>query len=172
MPSPIEKIKQLLESDFPEVVIEFHKADDASGFQFLSALSGDFEVAAEWKPNGNIGVSAFDASASSMDALYSPPDEWYARPEAAYHRIASLLLEKRETRPPVLKVAEVRHERRLTQEELSKKLRITQASYSKLERRGTVTIMALSKVIEAMGGKLRIQAIFPDTQDVRELTFK
>ena len=28
------------------------------------------------------------------------------------------------------------------------------------------------KVIEAMGGKLLIQAIFPDTQDVREITFQ
>jgi DNA-binding XRE family transcriptional regulator len=170
--SPIEHISQCLKKDFPELETEVRKADAPRGFCFLNARSGDFEIAVEWKPDFDIGVSAFDASSHPLDGLYAASDEWYTSPEAAYHRIASLLIERRKTRPVALSIPQVRHERGLSQEALSRHLEVTQASYSKLERRGNITVATLKKVIQAMGGSLRIQAIFPDTHDVREVTFR
>ncbi len=60
----------------------------------------------------------------------------------------------------------------MSQEALSEQLSVKQATYSKLERRKDVKVSSLRQVIEAMGGKLLIQAVFADTRDVREITFQ
>jgi len=57
---------------------------------------------------------------------------------------------------------ELRKARRLTQEELARRLGTRQANVSKLERRTDVRVSTLRDVIEAMGGELRITAHFPD----------
>jgi DNA-binding XRE family transcriptional regulator len=103
--------------------------------------------------------------------MFDAPNEWYAVESAAFHRIASLVFEKRSTKPTLSKLSEIRHERGMSQEGLSEQLNVRQATYSKLERRKDVKISKLRRVIEAMGGKLLIQAVFPDTQEVREITF-
>ena len=49
----------------------------------------------------------------------------------------------------------------LTQADMAHRLRIGQASISKIERRGDVHILSLQRYIEALGGRLRIDAAFP-----------
>lgn len=61
-----------------------------------------------------------------------------------------------------IELNELRRARRLTQEELARRLGIRQANVSKLERRKDVRVSTLREVIEAMGGELRITAHFPD----------
>lgn len=68
---------------------------------------------------------------------------------------------------------ELRTARRITQESLAKVLGINQSAVSKIERRTDMYVSTLESVIEAMGGRLEIQAIFPDgkvniNQDVRK----
>lgn len=57
---------------------------------------------------------------------------------------------------------ELRKARRLTQEELARRLGTRQANVSKLERRSDVRVSTLREVVEAMGGELRITAHFAD----------
>ena len=57
---------------------------------------------------------------------------------------------------------ELRHAREMSQEHLAEILRINQASVSKLERRTDMYISTLRSVIEAMGGRLEITAVFRD----------
>jgi len=57
---------------------------------------------------------------------------------------------------------ELRRARGLSQETLAAKLKVRQASISKLERRADMYISTLRSHIEAMGGKLEIVARFPD----------
>lgn len=57
---------------------------------------------------------------------------------------------------------ELRTARRLTQEQLAETLHIKQASVSKMEKRTDMYISTLRKLIEAMGGELRIEAEFPE----------
>ncbi|MFZ2223859.1 MAG: XRE family transcriptional regulator [Candidatus Deferrimicrobium sp.] len=57
---------------------------------------------------------------------------------------------------------ELRHARSLSQERLAEILRVNQASISKLERRTDMYISTLRSFIQAMGGRLEINAIFPD----------
>jgi transcriptional regulator with XRE-family HTH domain len=57
---------------------------------------------------------------------------------------------------------ELREARRLTQEHLADLLGIQQAAVSKMERRADMYISTLQSIIKAMGGTLRIEAIFPE----------
>ena len=59
-------------------------------------------------------------------------------------------------------LTEIRAARELTQERLAKRLRIKQASISKLERRADMYVSTLRDFVRAMGGELEITARFPE----------
>jgi ribosome-binding protein aMBF1 (putative translation factor) len=59
-------------------------------------------------------------------------------------------------------LAEIRAARQLTQERLAKRLRVRQASISKLEHRADMYISTLREFVRAMGGELEITARFPE----------
>lgn len=61
---------------------------------------------------------------------------------------------------PNMKQLEVARE--YTQAELAEVLSLDQGSISKLERRTEMYISTLRRYVEAMGGSLRITAVFPD----------
>jgi DNA-binding XRE family transcriptional regulator len=72
---------------------------------------------------------------------------------------------------------ELRTARRITQESLAKVLGVKQSAISKIERRTDMYVSTLESVIEAMGGRLEIEAVFPDgkvkiNQDVRKHKLK
>ena len=57
---------------------------------------------------------------------------------------------------------ELREARQLTQESLAQILGVNQSAISKLEKRTDMYLSTLKNIIEAMGGTLRIEAVFPD----------
>ncbi len=57
---------------------------------------------------------------------------------------------------------ELRRARALTQRELANVLRVNQPAISKLEQRTDVYVSSLRSYIEAVGGKLKIVAEFPE----------
>ncbi len=57
---------------------------------------------------------------------------------------------------------ELRHARKMSQEQLAEAMNVKQASISKLEHRVDIYISTLRRYVEAMGGSLVIQAMFPD----------
>ena len=57
---------------------------------------------------------------------------------------------------------ELRRARALTQQDLAKSLNVNQPAVSKMEQRTDVYISSLRSYIEAVGGKLRITAEFPE----------
>ena len=63
----------------------------------------------------------------------------------------------------------LRLERGLSQEDISRRLGISQARVSKVERHADLCIQTLYAHVEAMGGKLRIYADFPEGKT--ELSF-
>jgi transcriptional regulator with XRE-family HTH domain len=54
--------------------------------------------------------------------------------------------------------------RQLTQAQISQALGVTQAAVSKLEFRSDSYISSVRKYIEALGGKMEIRAVFPETE--------
>lgn len=71
-------------------------------------------------------------------------------------------LEKAQRDLEEMALDEVREARALTQQHLAKLLGINQAAVSKMERRADMYVSTLQTVIEAMGGRLQIIAVFPE----------
>lgn len=59
-------------------------------------------------------------------------------------------------------LAKLRGARNLTQEELAERLEISQSNVSRLENRDDILVSTLRQVVEAMGGELKVEAVFPD----------
>ena len=57
---------------------------------------------------------------------------------------------------------ELRRARALTQRDMAKLLKVNQPAVSKLEQRDDVYVSSLRSYIEALGGKLKIVAEFPE----------
>ena len=57
---------------------------------------------------------------------------------------------------------ELRRARALTQSELAKSLKVNQPAVAKLEQRADVYVSSLRSYIEAVGGRLKIVAEFPE----------
>jgi transcriptional regulator with XRE-family HTH domain len=57
---------------------------------------------------------------------------------------------------------ELREARELTQEALAGILNVKQSAISKIERRTDMYVTTLQQMVKAMGGELRIEAVFPD----------
>lgn len=67
---------------------------------------------------------------------------------------------------------ELREALNLTQDHLAKILNVKQSSISKMERRADMYVSTLDSMIRAMGGQLRIEAIFPGRGKVQISQFK
>ena len=94
----------------------------------------------------------FMTMAKSYEALRNkiPPEQ-----KARIEKKARKILEE-------MSLNDIRLSRRCSQNELADLLEIRQASVSKLERRNDIHVSSLRKYIEALGGKLVIQAEFPE----------
>jgi len=57
---------------------------------------------------------------------------------------------------------ELREARQMTQQKLAKRLRVSQAAISKMERRTDMYVSTLQSMVKAMGGHLEIRAVFPE----------
>jgi DNA-binding XRE family transcriptional regulator len=62
----------------------------------------------------------------------------------------------------VLRLAELRHELGVTQEELAHALDVSQSNISRVERSEDLYLSTLRGYVEALGGRLEINAVFPD----------
>ncbi len=62
----------------------------------------------------------------------------------------------------VLRLAELRHELHITQEELAHALEVSQSNISRIERAEDLYLSTLRGYVEALGGKLEIRAVFPE----------
>jgi transcriptional regulator with XRE-family HTH domain len=60
-----------------------------------------------------------------------------------------------------MELSELREALAIRQADLAQKLKTTQAAVSRLERRDNVTVGSLRGYIEALGGKLELNAVFP-----------
>jgi transcriptional regulator with XRE-family HTH domain len=71
-----------------------------------------------------------------------------------------------------LSLAGIREARRQSQVELANKLGVQQPAVSKIESQTDLYLSTLPEYIDAMGGKLKIIALFPDREPVRITGFK
>ena len=67
---------------------------------------------------------------------------------------------------------ELREALSLTQAHLAKTLNVKQSSISKMERRADMYVSTLDSMVRAMGGVLRIEAVFPEHGTVKISQFR
>jgi DNA-binding XRE family transcriptional regulator len=65
-----------------------------------------------------------------------------------------------------MSLRDLRKARKLTQARVAKALGITQDSVSRLEKRSDLLLSTLRKTVKALGGDVRIIAVFPDRAPV------
>ncbi len=61
-----------------------------------------------------------------------------------------------------VRLQQVRKSHHKTQKELAESMGLSQSALSELERRPNITISAMQRYIEALGGKLEIKAVFQE----------
>lgn len=61
-----------------------------------------------------------------------------------------------------IRLQQVRKSHHITQKELAKTMGLSQSALSELERRPNITLSALQRYIEALGGQLEIKAVFQE----------
>jgi transcriptional regulator with XRE-family HTH domain len=60
-----------------------------------------------------------------------------------------------------LRLVQIREAQHLTQQEAAQAMGVSQAALSKMERRPNVTVSALQRYVEALGGKLEVNVLLP-----------
>lgn len=70
--------------------------------------------------------------------------------------------EEAETLLREMRLHELRRARDLTQQDLAKRLNVNQPAVAKLEQRADVYVSSLRHYIEAVGGRLKVVAEFPE----------
>jgi transcriptional regulator with XRE-family HTH domain len=63
-----------------------------------------------------------------------------------------------------LRLAQIREVQQVTQQEAAQAMGVSQAALSKLERRPNVTVSALQRYVEALGGRLEVNVLLPSPQ--------
>ena len=67
-------------------------------------------------------------------------------------------------RKRIARLEELRKSRSMTQTKVAEYLRKNQGEISRIERRTDIYISTLSEYVRALGGKLEIRAVFPDSE--------
>src|SRR5687768_14753098 len=122
----------------------------------MSRTGGMPPISRIWTASGNPGGTAM-GTVDARDIIASLPPE---RQQAIAKRAAELKAEVRS-------LMELRKARELTQAELARKLRVSQESVSRLEKRSDMLISTLTKHVEKLGGELVLVARFPGAAPVR-----
>ena len=157
--NPFSKMESRVKALAPSAELRRDLAKKPKGTSFLDIVQGDFTASVEFRPGHGFGLTA------PQGATYGAgPDEVVADEELAIARVVELLAANgKTTAHRELSLKRLREIRRLTQQELARRLDVKQATVSKLEQReDEVLVSTLKRVVAALGGKLEIVARFAD----------
>lgn len=152
---------------FPDMDARIDAPADETGLWQLDLRPSDGSplIVVEWKPDLGFGVSTPQA-----EDYGTKPDELYPNAKAAYNRVAELIASGgRTVAPAVVRLAELRRFRNLSQADLAVRAGVGQAAIARIENRQNIHLSTLHRVVAAMGGALSIRVEFPDGA-WRELT--
>lgn len=154
----IEILQRRVLEALPKAQASLDRPRKKTGTWWLSLEHAGHAVTIEWRPRRGFGIHC-----SSEPAPFTGPEEIYRTTEDASKRVLELLRTRQFARPPrSVLLRDLREMAQLTQEELAERLGVGQAAVSKMERRKDITLAALRKWIQSMGGDLEILAKFPD----------
>lgn len=74
--------------------------------------------------------------------------------------VRALVEEERRLTQALMTLAELRERQGMTQDEVARALEVSQANVSKIERRDDIYLTTLRRYVEALGGTVRVSAVF------------
>jgi DNA-binding XRE family transcriptional regulator len=139
------------------VVVEVLKpsARSKTGGWTLDANYRDNDVVVQWTRSTGFGISA----PRDTDLPFTEDVEYHEDADSTLGRVVHLLVAGEGVSPTVT-LQELRKRRSVSQEELAKVMRISQASVSQTEQRDDILISTLRAIIGALGGRLVVKALF------------
>jgi DNA-binding XRE family transcriptional regulator len=157
--TPLSELEARVQRAFPDARLTVSEPMAPDGVGFLDIHHGRNVLAVQWQERWHFGVSSPDGHGYG-----EKPDEVFDTVEAAAERIADLLTSGKKTEPPItVTLRELRAEKELAQATLASRLGVSQPAVSRLERNlNRMMVATLRAVVQAMGGKLVLQAHFPD----------
>jgi DNA-binding Xre family transcriptional regulator len=157
--TPLSELAARLRRAFPAAKLDVSEPVAPGGVGFLDVSYRGNVLAIQWQEKWHFGVSSPDGHGYG-----EKPDETYRTVEEAAARVTDLLNSGRKTEPPEeVTLRELRAERKLPQTSLAARLGVSQPAVSRLERNvNRMMVATLRAVVQAMGGKLVLQAHFPD----------
>lgn len=154
----IERLAERVASEVPEAKTNLDRPARQSGSWWLDTDLHGHYVVTEWRPGKGFGISA-----SPSRAYGEGPDEIFPDLRSAGDRVVALLRGREYTQPPrEMFLTGLRDIRRVSQDDLAKRLKVSQATVSKMERRSNMYLTTLRKMVAALGGELEIRAKFPE----------
>lgn len=148
-----------LRERLPGVVVEVLKPSARSktaGWTLDATYRGSY-VVVQWTRSKGFSIS----SPRDTDLPFTEDVERHESADSTLHRVVHLLVTG-ESVSPAVTLQELRKRRSISQEELAKVMRVSQASVSQTEQRDDILISTLRAVIGALGGKLVVKALFDD----------
>jgi Helix-turn-helix domain len=159
MTTPLNELADRLKTTVPEAKLDVSEPATPGGVGFLDISHLGNVLAVQWQEKWHFGISSPEGH-----GFGEKPDEVYRTVDEAAARIIELLRSGKRTEPPLeVTLRELRAERNLPQTALASLLGVSQPAVSRQERHvSRMMVASLGAVVEAMGGRLVIQAHFPD----------
>jgi hypothetical protein len=148
-----------LRERLPSVIVDVLKPSARSkpaGWT-LDANYRDSYIVVQWTRSTGFGISA----PKDTDLPFTEDVEYLEDADSTLYRVMHLLVTGEGVSPTVT-LQELRKRRSVSQEQLAKVMRVSQASVSQTEQRDDVLISTLRAVVGALGGKLVVKALFDD----------
>jgi hypothetical protein len=120
-------------------------------------LKANKRITIEWRPKLGFGLTL-----GEVNSYGEGPSEIFTSPARAAHRVMQLIAPVGNSSPTALRA--VRELYGITQIQIATRLKKKQAAISRLETRNDSRIETLSKYVHALGGKMEIRVVFPDSQ--------
>jgi DNA-binding XRE family transcriptional regulator len=159
----IDEVISEMKARVPGVKTRVERAESPRGPVWIDVTNGRAGVAVEWRQGMGFGVTSLPTAGQGEAA-----DEVYPSTIELVDRVEELLGGKARTEPPHEAVLrQLRERRRISQEDLARRLGVSQPNVCRLERRVDMNIRTLRSVVEALGGHLEIVARFDDDETVR-----
>lgn len=156
---PIQSLTYLLKGKYPSLEVTLDAPVSPNGDWFLDISSGPQHLVVQWNQTKGFGLSLAPGEYGEN------PSETYSSTDAVYGRIISILSEDRmqPLRDESLSLGELRRRFGVSQTAVAERIGAKQSTLSNLERAGDAYLSSVRKVIEALGGQMRIVADFGES---------
>ena len=160
----IECLKRLIEARLPGVSAELDRPLRSAAPWMLDLSFQSHPVNVEWRRNRGFGLTS-----DPRHGLGEGPDEILTDLDAAAERAVELLSSRSTTEAPrQASLADLRKRRRLSQKEFARRLKVSQAAISDLERNlSRSKVSTLKRALHALGAELELRAVLPRQSAIR-----